>query len=106
MSNQYKLYVVESKTKKIRLFITADCPIAHSRKGQCSSCDQFAGLNPKLEHEGLCNVARLYKPIDDFRSPIKCSDKNRNGDCTTCPNFLGFSDNAGFFCSHIKKEKK
>ena len=98
--DRYEFYVVKTRDNKIRLHITSDCPIAYTRKGQCSDCDQFLGLNPKLGNDGHCAAIRLFMSIDDFRSPRKCPDlKNKGGECTLCNKFLGFSSNSGFYCS-------
>jgi hypothetical protein len=101
-SSYYEFYVVV-KDGKVRLHITADCPIAHTRKGQCSGCDQFLGLNPEVKNEGLCKAKQMLIHINGFRNPRMCKDPSKCGDCTKCNKFMGFANN-GFYCAANTKK--
>jgi len=104
MANFYEKHIIKIKNK-LRLHIVATCPLYISKKGECSECNMFIGVNPNLQEEGRCSVANLFISIDYFRDIRKCPDaKNRKGECNSCPNFLGFSDRNGFYCSISRKK--
>lgn len=105
MSDKYYELHITNNGGKVRVKIIEECPIVHTRKGQCSGCDLFAGINPKLSSIGLCKASQLRMNIDYFRSPRHCPDEKGTGECTQCKKFLGFSNNSGFYCSAHTKTK-
>jgi hypothetical protein len=88
-------YFTKSINGKVFLYIEEACPLYHSRKGLCHSCDMFLGLSKTVRQMCNCNVQKYLMPIDHFRKTQFCPKKD--GECVNCKEFLGFA-NDGFFC--------
>jgi hypothetical protein len=96
---EYNMFVKQDMNN-VRLQDIEECPIGpylKDKKGQCSGCQFFGGLDLNIFREGKCKVAAFYKPISNFRDRNKCP-KTISGDCPHCRDFLGFSKDSGFYC--------